>query len=474
MRVYLYGSGNRCKTLLELVGLSDVIISGIVDSNPDRCGAWINGYEIMNTDHIKNCTNEYVCVTFFGENDNEPIWDELIEKYNISENRVLSFHDLIRIIYQKMIATPMLSVNNSKCVKAIIAGAWIFGMGGVETWINETYSVLAQRNNNIYLLTREKQYIGTHEGAKNVINYYIKDSCNFKKNRVEITIRKLINMSPCVLICSRADEVLLSASLLHKAYPNSFRIIAVIHGACDGIIRDFYAYNEEIEKYLCVSTSIQKSLVGLGVRIERTEIITSPISRFFKKKRHYSLKKEKPVKIGYAGRIEVFHKRSDLLCLLIKKLEQLNVNYYFEIVGDGSFVPRLKQFIEENDLSEKINYKGLLDRKNIFDFWKDKDIAINVSDSEGRPISNIEAMICGTVPVVTSTAGILDDVINGVTGYTVDIGDMDSMACVIGFLAENRNNIKEIGKKAQESMRMKTDTQAYVKRWNEILWRDEK
>ena len=46
MRVYLYGSGNRCKTLLELVGLSDVIISGIVDSNPDRCGAWINGYEI--------------------------------------------------------------------------------------------------------------------------------------------------------------------------------------------------------------------------------------------------------------------------------------------------------------------------------------------------------------------------------------------------------------------------------------------
>ena len=79
-----------------------------------------------------------------------------------------------------------------------------------------------------------------------------------------------------------------------------------------------------------------------------------------------------------------------------------------------------------------------------------------------------------TVPVVTSTAVILDDVINGVTGYTVDIGDMDSMACVIGFLAENRNIIKEIGKKAQESMRMKTDTQAYVKRWNEILWRDEK
>ncbi|MBP3802727.1 MAG: glycosyltransferase family 4 protein [Oribacterium sp.] len=453
---------------MELIKLSDVEIAGVVDSNPNRCGAFINGYEILAVDQIKNCTNEYVCVTFFGENDYEPVWEELVERYSISKNRLLSFQSLIKIIYQRLMMIPLLSVNNT-CVKAIISGAWAFGVGGVETWINETFSVLTQQNKNVYLLTKANQYSGNREGFERVIDFSIKDSCSFKINEVERTKNELINLAPCVIICSRADEVLLAASLLHKANPTIFRIIVVIHGSCDGIIRDFFAYNEEIEKYLCVSSPAQNALVALGVEKERTEIIISPIIDLFNKKRNYSLNKEKPIRIGYAGRIEVFHKRADLLILLIKELEQRNVNYYFEIVGDGSFVPNLKNFIENNNLSGKINYKGLLDRKYIFDFWRDKDIAINVSDSEGRPISNIEAMISGAVPVVTRSVGILDDVINGVTGYTVDIGDMENMARVIECMSNNRNSVKEIGEKAEASMRKKTDIQAYVYQWNEIL-----
>jgi len=469
MYVYLYGCGNRCKILIDLIELSDIKISCIVDSNPNKYGTCIKGYEVLPVDYISKCTHEFVCVTFFGENDYESVWTELIEKYGIAKDRLLSFHELIRIIFRRMMVFSVPTVNTMTPVKVIIAGAWSFEVGGVETWIDETYSILSKQYKNIYLLAEEDQYINKREVNDNVIDFCIKDSCGFKKSDVERTTRELIGIAPCILICSRADEVLLSASMLHKNLPEKFRIIVVIHGACDGIIRDFYAYNEEIEKYLCVSTAAQNALVTLGVEKERTEIITSPISYLLNENRDYTLEKERPIRIGYAGRIEVFHKRSDLLLLLIKKLEQLNINYYFEIVGDGSFVPSLKQFIEENDLTGKINYNGLLDRKYIFDFWRDKDIAINVSDSEGRPISNIEAMISGAVPVVTSTAGILDDVINGVTGYTVDIGDMDNMAHVIEYLADNRNYIKEIGKKAQESMRKKTDMQTYVKRWNEIL-----
>jgi glycosyltransferase involved in cell wall biosynthesis len=121
------------------------------------------------------------------------------------------------------------------------------------------------------------------------------------------------------------------------------------------------------------------------------------------------------------------------------------------------------------NLSSKVNYLGLLDRKQISDFWKDKDISINVSDSEGRPISNIEAMLCGAVPVVTRTSGILDDVENGVTGYVVPLGDMDKMAEVIAYFDKNREMLKIIGGKAQDSMKKKNDINAYVNRWNEIL-----
>ncbi|HAZ90389.1 MAG TPA: hypothetical protein DCX21_00290 [Eubacterium sp.] len=469
MHIYLYGSGNRCRILLELIRLSDIKIAGIVDSNPSRHGNRIYGYEVLPVDQLKKCADEYVCVTFFGDKDYEPVWEDLTRIYKVAKNRIMSCHDLIRVLYQRIITIPMTTTDISIRKKVVFAKAWDFGVGGVETWIDETGALLLRQSKDVYLLAKKDRYIEKQELIDNVIDFCVDDSCDFKKNDVERTVTKLVENAPCVLVCSRADEVLLSAAMLHKVYSDSFRIIAVIHGACDGIIRDFYAYDDVIDRYICVSTAVQRALVALGVEKDRTEIITSPIADLSHGTRAYSLDINNPVKIGYAGRLEVFHKRSDLLIQLVKKLEFLKVNYCFEIVGDGSFSRSLKQFIEDNNLQEKVCYKGLIERKAIYDFWIDKDIAVNVSESEGRPISNIEAMICGVVPVVTATAGILDDVIDGDTGYTVDIGDMDSMARVIEYLANNRSCIKETGERAREYISKKTDVRSYEEQWSRIL-----
>ena len=469
MRVLLYGSGNRCKILLKLIKLSDVEVLGIVDGNPQKCGTCIEDYRIYGTDHITEWNAEYVCVTFFGENDYESIWDELVERYKFAKNQILSFHDLLRHIYHDWIHLSDIMFEGKLRTKAIFAGAWRFEMGGVETWINETFSALVQQNKDIYLLSKKNQCVIDQNVSDKVIDFYINESCSFSIANVECTTRQLIAVSPCVLVCSRVDEVLLSASMLHKAYPGFCRIIAVVHGSCDGIVRDFYSYYDAIDKFLCVSSSARRALMALGVEEDRIEIITSPITGIYIGKRQYTLDNEKPIRIGYAGRIEVFHKRADLLIQLIKELETLKVNYYFEIVGSGGYVQQLIHFIEEHHLHNKVIYKGLIDRKDIFDYWLDKDIAINVSDSEGRPISNIEAMICGAVPVVTSTAGILDDVINGVTGYTVGAGDMKNMARIIEYLSHHRSTIQEVGENARGNMTSKTDMQTYVARWNKIL-----
>ena len=42
------------------------------------------------------------------------------------------------------------------------------------------------------------------------------------------------------------------------------------------------------------------------------------------------------------------------------------------------------------------------------EFWKDADIVISLSDSEGMGLSILEGMSYGLVPVVTKTAGIGD------------------------------------------------------------------
>lgn len=67
-------------------------------------------------------------------------------------------------------------------------------------------------------------------------------------------------------------------------------------------------------------------------------------------------------------------------------------------------------------------------------FWQRQDVALNVSDNEGRPIANMEAMLNGAVPVVTETMGVLEDVHDGENGFMVPICDYVGMADKIEYL----------------------------------------
>lgn len=470
MRVYLYGCGKRCQVLLSAIqgAKAEIQVAGVIDSNNCFWGTNMGAYEIMKPEALEKCADEFVCVTFFGDNDYEPIWDELIENYHIKKEKLLSFHDVIKIINQSMVSVPSLKTYR-KFRKNIFDGAWIFGLGGVENWIDDTFAELWETRKDVYLLTKVEQVNVSHDKEKNIINFCVADSCEFKRENVEKTMEKLMGEMPCAVICSRVDEVLLSAYMLRKVYPELIRIIAAVHGTCDGIIRDFFAYDDGIERYLCVSKVSMKSLENLGVNRNRMQVMPSLIRIGTNFQREYTYSNQSPLQIGYAGRLEVIHKRADLLMELLMLLERKRVNYRFEIVGEGSYLGRLSELVNSKNLQTKVTLRGRIERDKIFDFWRGKDVAVNVSDSEGRPLSNIEAMVCGAVPIVTCTAGALEDVEDSVNGFIVGVGDMGSMADRILKLDGDRELLKKLGQNARNSIVQKMDIQKYMKQWNEIL-----
>ena len=469
MRLYLYGSGNRCKTLLEIIRKTDIEVVGIIDSDSKRWRDFIGDYEIMPPSQLNCYSDEYVCVTFFGEKDYEPVWDELMKTYLIPREMLLSYHDVVIGIYSKLIKIPKPSCSIGLLRNTIFDGAWEFGIGGVEAWLNDTIKNLSGHIDNLVFFTKEKQFNGDAYSKVEISDFCLKDSCNFKYDDIENSINHLMSYLPCTVVCSRVDEIMLAAYLIHSIYPDYLELITVVHGACDGMIRDVAAYCEGTKKYICVSKTIKKMMQCRGVENAKLMQITAPVNVDDNIQRTYSMDCSKPIRIGYAGRIEVFHKRSDLLIELINKLEQLEVNYVFEIVGEGSFSSQLKEYIHSNDLEGKVLYSGAISRGKILDFWYDKDISINVSDSEGRPISNIEAMCCGAVPVVTSTAGIIEDVQDGTTGFVVEVGDMEHMASVIKNLDKNRILLKEVGERARDYMIKEANAELYIAKWKEIL-----
>ena len=69
---------------------------------------------------------------------------------------------------------------------------------------------------------------------------------------------------------------------------------------------------------------------------------------------------------------------------------------------------------------------------------------------EGIPRAILEAMACGKTVVATRVAGIPEAVIDGETGYTVEVGDHVSFAQRVLELLRDENLRKRLGENARK------------------------
>ncbi len=115
-------------------------------------------------------------------------------------------------------------------------------------------------------------------------------------------------------------------------------------------------------------------------------------------------------------------KRVDKLLLALQKLAKLHktVSIQWTHIGDGPLRKTLENLARSENNSEnlKINFIGHLNNKDVYGFYKANpvDVFINVSESEGAPVSIMEAMSCGIPIVAPNVGGISDMVIDKFNG----------------------------------------------------------
>lgn len=129
---------------------------------------------------------------------------------------------------------------------------------------------------------------------------------------------------------------------------------------------------------------------------------------------------EKDYDIVSFSRIDA-NKNVGLLIEALAILKAKAVTPKVAIAGSGDKLEEIKRLAQERQVDEQIEFLGyvsgfdnkvsLLTRSRIF---------ISCSKGEGFPVSLIEAMNCGCVPVVTNVGDISDVVHNDVNGYIFD------------------------------------------------------
>jgi len=123
--------------------------------------------------------------------------------------------------------------------------------------------------------------------------------------------------------------------------------------------------------------------------------------------------------VGYIGR---FSEEKGIMHLLhaIPDTVSKKPDIRFLFIGDGPLKHTIRQYIQDNHLSDTIILHGWVSHDILPDCFNQMKLLIIPSDTEGLPNVMLEAMACGT-PVLANPVGAIPDlIIEGKTGFIME------------------------------------------------------
>lgn len=107
----------------------------------------------------------------------------------------------------------------------------------------------------------------------------------------------------------------------------------------------------------------------------------------------------------------------------------------FAMVGEGALKGEIRRAIRGGGLQSQVLMLGR--RNDIPTLMRAADLLLLTSRAEGTPNVLLEAQYLGCPPVSTKAGGAVDAVIDGQTGFLVDVGDLETLAMRVIELLDN-------------------------------------
>ncbi len=135
-------------------------------------------------------------------------------------------------------------------------------------------------------------------------------------------------------------------------------------------------------------------------------------------------KNEECLSLGFVSRIDK-GKGWDIFLRGLARLNNDNINFKADVAGGGSEIDEFKKTIVKLNLSNKINYKGVIDHSKLVDFYNSIDVFIFPSErkAESLGLVGLESMACGTPVVGSNIGGIKTYLQDGFNGFLFESGN---------------------------------------------------
>lgn len=153
----------------------------------------------------------------------------------------------------------------------------------------------------------------------------------------------------------------------------------------------------------------------------------------------------KKLEITYVGRL-VSYKNVDATIRALAQIKE--VNWKFNIVGDGATRAALEKLAKESDCDDKIRFWGWVSREEVMKILEDTHIFVMISTNEIFGLVYLEAMAASCITIASKGGGVDGIIVNGENGYLCQEGnDMELLAILKAIEKKSFSDIANIVRK---------------------------
>ena len=173
-----------------------------------------------------------------------------------------------------------------------------------------------------------------------------------------------------------------------------------------------------------------------------------------------------PLTLGYLGRIAKT-KGMDYLLQACSILKERHIPFCLKIAGaeeiEGQYLPQFS-----NLLGNQFVYAGIVSGESKNSFLRSLDVLAMPTFFEGLPMSLLECMSYGVVPVITPVGSIPTVVTDQQNGILIKVKDTPSIVDAITYLHTHRDKLEQMSKSSRNYIYEHFDSDSYIDKLNNI------
>lgn len=283
-----------------------------------------------------------------------------------------------------------------------------------------------------------------------------------KKKKIDIVLAQYGPGGASILrICKKAGIPL----VVHfHGYDASHTATLRKYGA---LYKEMFAY---VKAVIVVSSLMKNKLLELGCPAEKLILNPYGINNIF-----FESKPGFQSDVFFAMGRFVEKKAPELTIQAFAKVVERYPKAKLYMAGDGPLLQNCRELVTELGLEKSIFFPGILQPQMVVGFMQkalafvQHSITAPSGDSEGSPVSIMEASAAGLPVISTLHAGIPEIILNGTTGILVQEKDIVNMAEAMVTLIENKELAKKMGEAGRERVRNNYHMDRYIATLREVM-----